>query len=89
MIKETVPIINRLGIHARAAAKLVSTAGQYRSKVEISKGSRLVDGKSIMAVMMLAASCGTDVELIIEGDDEQQARDALVALIEDRFGEGE
>lgn len=89
MIRETVPIINRLGIHARAAAKLVATAGQYQSKVEIAKGDRVVDGKSIMAVMMLAASCGTDIELILEGDDELQARDALVALIEDRFGEGE
>lgn len=89
MIRETVPIINRLGIHARAAAKLVATAGKYQSKVEIAKGDRVVDGKSIMAVMMLAASCGTDIELILEGDDEQQARDALVALIEDRFGEGE
>lgn len=89
MIKETVPIINRLGIHARAAAKLVSTAGQYQSKVEVAKDDRVVDGKSIMAVMMLAASCGTSIELRIDGDDEELARDALVALIADRFGEGE
>lgn len=89
MIQETVSIINRLGIHARAAAKLVSTASGYTSKVQVAKGDRVVDGKSIMAVMMLAASCGTDIELIIEGNDEKEARDALVALIEDRFGEGE
>lgn len=89
MIQESISITNRLGIHARAAAKLVSTASGYASRVEIAKGDRVVDGKSIMAVMMLAASCGTDIELIIEGDDERQARDALVALIEDRFGEGE
>ena len=89
MIQETVSIINRLGIHARAAAKLVATASNFSSKVEIAKGDRVVDGKSIMAVMMLAASCGTDIKLIIEGNDESQARDALVGLIKDRFGEGE
>jgi phosphocarrier protein HPr len=89
MIQETVPIVNRLGLHARAAAKLVSTASGFDSRVEIAKGDRVVDGKSIMAVMMLAASCGTDIELIIQGSDEEQARDALVALIKDRFGEGE
>lgn len=89
MIRETVSIVNRLGIHARAAAKLVSTASAFDSKVEIAKDDRVVDGKSIMAVMMLAASCGTDIELVIQGSDEKQARDALVSLIEDRFGEGE
>ncbi|MAL97983.1 HPr family phosphocarrier protein [Hydrocarboniclastica marina] len=89
MIKEQVSIINRLGLHARAAAKLVSTASNYESRVEIAKEDRVVDGKSIMAVMMLAASCGTDIKLIIHGADEEQARDAIVALIADRFGEGE
>lgn len=88
MIRETVTIVNKLGLHARAAAKLVATAGNYRSKIQIAKSDRAVDAKSIMSVMMLAASCGMNIELIIEGDDEAEARDALVALIEDRFGEG-
>ena len=89
MIQERVLIVNRLGLHARAAAKLVATASNYESRVEIAKDDRVVDGKSIMAVMMLAASCGTDIGLMIHGADEQQARDAIVALIADRFGEGE
>jgi phosphocarrier protein len=89
MIREQVTIINKLGLHARAAAKLVSTASAYESDVTIIKDDRAVDGKSIMAVMMLAASCGTDVELQLDGADESEARNALVALIEDYFGEGE
>ncbi len=88
MIREPITIINQLGLHARAAAKLVTTASEYSSSVRLAKGDQEVDGKSIMSVMMLAASCGTDIELIIEGEDEEQARDALAALINDRFGEG-
>ncbi|WP_148863431.1 HPr family phosphocarrier protein [Marinobacter fonticola] len=88
MIREPITIINKLGLHARAAAKLVSTASAFKSKVLIGKDSREVDGKSIMAVMMLAASCGTEIELVIDGADECQARDALVDLINDYFGEG-
>lgn len=87
MIREPITIINRLGLHARAAAKLVGTAGQFSSQIQLRKEDREVDGKSIMSVMMLAASCGTDIELILNGDDEAQARDALVTLINDRFGE--
>ena len=89
MIQENVLIVNRLGLHARAAAKLVSTASSFNSRVQVAKDDRLVDGKSIMAVMMLAASCGTRIDLVIEGDDEEAARDALVELINNRFGEGE
>jgi len=89
MIKETVPIINKLGLHARAAAKLVSTATRFESSIKIARNGKEVDGKSIMSVMMLAASCGTDVDLIIEGSDEDEAIAALKELISDRFGEGE
>lgn len=89
MIRQPVTIINKLGLHARAAAKLVGTASQYESSILVSKDGRTVDGKSIMAVMMLAASKGSEIELIIEGPDEAQARDALVELIGDYFGEGE
>ena len=88
MIREPITIINQLGLHARAAAKLVSTASDYESSVRLGKDGQVVDGKSIMSVMMLAASCGTEIELILEGEDEIEARDALVALINDRFGEG-
>lgn len=87
MIREPVTIINRLGLHARAAAKLVTTASQFQCSVRLCKEGREVDGKSIMSVMMLAASCGTEIELITDGEDESGARDALVALIGDRFGE--
>ena len=88
MIREPITIINKLGLHARAAAKLVSTASEFESRVLVSKEGREVDGKSIMSVMMLAASCGTQIELLIEGPDEKQARDAIVDLINDYFGEG-
>lgn len=89
MIRQPVTIINKLGLHARAAAKLVGTASQFKSQVHIAKDDREVDGKSIMSVMMLAASRGTEIELIIDGPDETDARDALTELIGDYFGEGE
>ncbi|PAU78717.1 phosphocarrier protein HPr [Halovibrio salipaludis] len=89
MIRESITIINKLGLHARAAAKLVSCAEQFESSIQLGRDGREVDGKSIMSVMMLAASCGTDIELIIEGADETDARDALVELINNRFDEDE
>ncbi|MCK7546114.1 HPr family phosphocarrier protein [Marinobacter bryozoorum] len=89
MIRQPVTIINKQGLHARAAAKLVETASRYDSRVELAKGDRQVDAKSIMPVMMLAASQGTEIELVAEGPDEQQAIAALEALINDYFGEGE
>ncbi|HLT04728.1 MAG TPA: HPr family phosphocarrier protein [Pseudomonas sp.] len=83
-------IINKLGLHARAAAKFVATAGRFPCQVRVGHSPEaLVDGKSIMAVMMLAAGQGTSLHLSTEGEQSQQALDALVELIDDRFGEGE
>ena len=89
MIQHTITIINKLGLHARAAAKFVSCASAYSSKIMVSAGADQVDGKSIMSVMMLAAGKGTELELSIEGNDEEQALKALVELIENRFDEDE
>ncbi|HET8801179.1 MAG TPA: HPr family phosphocarrier protein [Marinobacter sp.] len=89
MIRRPITIINKLGLHARATAKLVATASEFDSTVRVCGKGREVDAKNIMQVMMLAASKGTDVELMADGPDEQEAIDALVALIDDYFGEGE
>jgi len=87
MIEERVEIINRLGLHARAAAKLVDCASRFSSRIQIGTSEQLVDAKSIMSVMMLAAGKGTQLHIVIDGKDEQQAFDALTQLITDRFGE--
>ncbi len=89
MIAENVTIVNKLGLHARAASKLVNCASQFQSEVFIIRKDNRVDAKSIMGVMMLAASKGVELGLEIEGNDEQSCRDALVDLISDRFGENE
>lgn len=89
MIRRPITIINKLGLHARATAKLVATASGFDSKVWISGKGREVDAKNIMQVMMLAASQGTEVEIIADGPDEDQAITALAELINDYFGEGE
>ncbi|MDM7944324.1 MAG: HPr family phosphocarrier protein [Hydrogenophaga sp.] len=89
MIKTTVTISNKLGLHARASAKLTKLAGGFASEVWMSRGDRRVNAKSIMGVMMLAAGLGSTVEVETTGADEQVAMDALVALINDKFGEGE
>lgn len=89
MIQCDITIINKLGLHARAAAKFVSTASAFSSEIKAGKGEQLIDGKSIMSVMMLAASKGTVLQLQFDGRDEQQAHDALVALINNYFEEGE
>ena len=89
MIQKTTTISNKLGLHARASAKLTKLAGSYPCEVWISKGERRVNAKSIMGVMMLAAGVGTEVLLETDGPREQEAMDALLALIHDRFGEGE
>ena len=89
VVAKTIEIINKLGLHARAASKLVKLAARYESSVLLRKGEREANGKSIMGVMMLAASKGTQLELVVEGADEEDAMTALEALIADRFGEGE
>jgi phosphocarrier protein HPr len=89
MIKTTATISNKLGLHARASAKLTKLAGSFASEVWMSRGERRVNAKSIMGVMMLAAGMGSTVEIETNGSDEQVAMDALLALINDKFGEGE
>ncbi len=86
--RATVKIVNRLGLHARAAAKFVQTAAHYASSVVVVKGGKEVNGKSIMGVMMLAASQGAEIELRTEGEDADEALAALEALVADKFGEG-
>jgi phosphocarrier protein len=89
MIKTKITIINKLGLHARASAKFVSTAARYQSQINVTKDSQTVNGKSIMGVMMLAANKGSSITLEIEGPDEEQLNEALVQLINNFFGEGE
>lgn len=89
MIKTTVTISNKLGLHARASAKLTKLAGSFPCEVWMSRGERRVNAKSIMGVMMLAAGIGTDLQIETDGPQEQEAMDALLALIHDKFGEGE
>lgn len=89
MLRQPIEIVNRLGLHARASAKLTQLAGSFQSEVWMTRDGRRVNAKSIMGVMMLAAGKGSSIELETEGPDEQAAMNALVALIEDKFGEGE
>ncbi|MGY4827437.1 HPr family phosphocarrier protein [Sphaerotilaceae bacterium SBD11-9] len=89
MIKTSISISNKLGLHARASAKLTKLAGGFQSDVFMSRNARRVNAKSIMGVMMLAAGVGSEVEIETSGPDEQAAMDALLALINDKFGEGE
>lgn len=89
MIQITTTISNKLGLHARASAKLTKLAGSFPCEIWISKGERRVNAKSIMGVMMLAAGVGSEVVLQAEGERAQEAIDALLALIHDKFGEGE
>ena len=89
VIKKTTTVINKLGLHARASAKLTKMAGSFPCEVWISRGDRRINAKSIMGVMMLAAGKGSVVQLETNGPDEQAAMDALLALIADKFEEGE
>ncbi len=89
MIQKELDIINKLGLHARAASKLVKLATRFESEITIAKGDRKASGKSIMGVMMLAASCGTTISLEVDGADEAEAAEAIEQLIGDRFGEAE
>jgi phosphocarrier protein len=89
MIEKEITICNRLGLHARAAAKFVRTANNFKSKITLGKNARRIDGKSILGILMLAASQGTDLTLRVEGPDEREACQSLVSLVEDKFGEGQ
>ncbi len=89
MIRKQIMIVNKLGLHARAAAKFVSMASRFASQIEVARDTKLVNGKSIMGVMMLGAGKGVNIELIIIGEDEQEALDALETLINHRFDEAE
>jgi phosphocarrier protein len=89
VIRSTIRISNKLGLHARASAKLTKLAGSFKSEVFMSRNGRRVNAKSIMGVMMLAAGVGTEVELEVDGEDEEAALHAITRLIEDKFGEGQ
>jgi phosphocarrier protein len=89
MIQQEIEIVNKLGLHARASAKLTQLAAKYQSEVWMTRNSRRVNAKSIMGVMMLAAGKGTKLVLETEGADEKACFDALVELIQNKFGEGE
>ncbi|AUH70674.1 phosphohistidinoprotein-hexose phosphotransferase component of N-regulated PTS system (Npr) [Legionella sainthelensi] len=89
MIKTKIKIINKLGLHARASAKFVSTAARFQSQIDVTCNSQTVNGKSIMGVMMLAANQGAEIIMEINGPDEVQMNEALTHLINNFFGEGE
>lgn len=89
MLQKTTTIINKLGLHARAAAKFVTQASLFESDINLQRNNQNVNGKSIMGVMMLAAAKGSEIELIIDGTDENQAMQSLLELIANRFGEAE
>ena len=89
MIEQEIEIVNKLGLHARASAKLTQMAAKFNSDVWITRNKRRINGKSIMGVMMLAAGKGAKLLLEIDGADEKECFDALVLLIQDKFGEGE
>jgi len=89
MIEQQIEIINKLGLHARASAKLVSTAGQYISSVEVEFSGQKGDAKSIMSMMMLAASKGSIITIRVDGEDEQEAMQAVTGLINNYFDEDE
>ena len=89
MQKRDIEIVNKLGLHARASAKLTQAATRFKCEVNLERNGRRVNAKSIMGVMMLAAGNGATIQIETEGDDEADAMMALIALIEDKFGEGE
>jgi phosphocarrier protein NPr len=89
MLERTVTIINKLGLHARAASKFVNVSNRFSSTIEVGNPTKLVNGKSIMSVMLLAAAQGTELNLRIDGEDEAAAMEAITTLIADRFGESE
>ena len=89
MIERTFTIINKLGLHARAAAKFVTIASEFKAEIQVSRNGRTVNGKSIMGMMMLAAAKDTEIVVSVDGEGEQQSIDEIEVLINDFFGEGE
>ena len=89
MISQTTKIVNKLGLHARPSALLVTTASKFQSEVHFTKNGLRVNGKSILGVMMLAAEMGSDLLIELDGPDEEQAMTEILAVIESRFGESE
>jgi phosphocarrier protein len=89
MLQQETKIVNKLGLHARASAKLTQLAARYQSEVWMTRNGRRINAKSIMGVMMLAAGIGSTVHIETEGTDEAEAMEALLALIADKFGEGQ
>lgn len=89
MIEKQINIINKLGLHARAATKFAKTAGRYNCKIQVSNGKAPVDGKSVMSLMLLAAHCGSVLQVSCDGADEVEALQAIEELINNRFEEGE
>lgn len=87
MIKTSFTVSNKAGLHARAAAKLVETVTKFSCSIELGNVEKMVDGKSILAIMLLAAPLGTNLDLILNGDDEDEALAAILILVENRFGE--
>jgi phosphocarrier protein len=88
MIESTLTISNKAGLHARASSRLVSVASQFQSSIKIGN-EKLVDGRSILSLMMLAASIGTTLRIVVDGEDEQSALEAIQSLVNNRFDEGE
>lgn len=88
-ISKKLTIINKLGLHARASAKFVNVANRFNCEIEVTRANKQVNGKSIMGIMMLAASQGTEIEVRANGDNAEAAINAIEALVNDRFGEGE
>jgi phosphocarrier protein HPr len=89
MIETKITIINKLGLHARASAKFVSTASRFQSRLDVTKETKTINGKSIMGVMMLAAHKGSEITLVFDGPDETEMHDAMINLINNLFGEAE
>jgi phosphocarrier protein len=89
VVRRSVTVVNRLGLHARAAARFVTLASQFDSEILVTRDNRQVNGKSIMGVMMLAAAQGTSLEIMASGRDEVDAVEKLAALVQQRFGEAE
>lgn len=89
MVNRLITLKNKLGMHARASSKFVELAKTFESKVEVGKNGEIVNGKSILGLLMLAAAYGEEIEIITEGPDEKEAMESLIKLIEERFGENE